>query len=153
MNQEITANTSWQNEGMCNQYSIDKLKDTDLRSLYMYFVRYSFGYGKKITDRISQLKIANDNGMTKKTLIAKLKQLEELKMIKIIPPDTYIKGGGSTSCAYAPDYPRGYGKIKFKDEDNKSGSKVKKEDSIKTKEPEKEVKSNMIYVEGKDYDF
>ena len=37
-----------------------------------------------------------------------------------------IKGGGSTSCAYAPDYPRGYGKVYLKDDikgPSTSGSK------------------------------
>lgn len=134
MNQEITANTSWQNEGISNHYAIDKISDTSLRSLYMYFVRYSFGYGKKFTDRINQTKIANENGMTKKTLISKLKLMEEMKLIKIIPPNTYIKGGGSEACAYAPEYPRGYGKIIFKEDINNSGSEV----IIETKEPEVE---------------
>lgn len=153
METELSPQTAWQNEGICYRYAEDKLNDCVLRSIYMAIVRRSFGYGKLYTDRISQEDLAKASAITSRTLRDKLKILESMKMIKIIPPDTYIKGGGSTSCAYAPDYPRGYGKIKFKDEDNKSGSKVKKEDSIKTKEPEKEVKSNMIYVEGKDYDF
>lgn len=116
METEISPQIAWHNEGICNRYSIEKIQDTTLRALYMYFVRYSFGYGKKFTNRIPQSKIAEENGLSRKTLISKLKTLEEMEMIEIIPPDTMIKGGGSTSCAYAPDFPTGYGHIKFKDD-------------------------------------
>ena len=135
---QIDPQTSWQNEGICNRYSIEKIQDTTLRALYMYFVRYSFGYGKKYTDRIPQTKIAEDNGLSRKTLISKLKTLEEMKLIEIIPPDTMIKGGGSTSCAYAPDFPRGYGKLYFKDD-------IKTHTSSGSKHSEPEKKNREDY--------
>ena len=116
METEISPQIAWHNEGICNRYSIEKIQDTTLRALYMYFVRYSFGYGKRFTNRIPQSKIAEENGLSRKTLISKLKTLEEMEMIEIIPPDTMIKGGGSSSCAYAPAYPKGYGKLFFKDD-------------------------------------
>lgn len=122
METEISPQIAWHNEGICNRYSIEKIQDTTLRALYMYFVRYSFGYGKKITNRIPQSKIAEENGLSRKTLISKLKTLEEMEMIEIIPPDTMIKGGGSTSCAYAPDFPTGYGKLFFKDDNHETSN-------------------------------
>ena len=126
METEISPQTAWQNEGICYRYAEDKLNDCVLRSIYMAIVRRSFGYGKKYTDRISQEELAKASAITSRTLRDKLKILEEMEMVKVIPPDTMIKGGGSTSCAYAPDFPRGYGKIYFKDDEKSttiSGSK------------------------------
>ena len=140
METEISPQIAWQNEGICNRYSIEKIQDTTLRALYMYFVRYSFGYGKKFTNRIPQSKIAEENGLSRKTLISKLKTLEEMEMIEIIPPDTYIKGGGSSSCAYAPDFPTGYGKILFKDDIKKSSSS-----GSKKQEPEKKNREDYRF--------
>ena len=137
---QINPQISWHNEGICNRYSIEKIQDTTLRALYMYFVRYSFGYGKKTTNRIPQSKIAEENGLSRKTLISKLKILEEMEMIKIIPPDTHIKGGGSSSCAYAPDFPTGYGKINFKD-----NIKSPQTSGSKKQEPEKWSSEDLTF--------
>ena len=140
METEISPQIAWHNEGICNRYSIEKIQDTTLRALYMYFVRYSFGYGKRFTNRIPQSKIAEENGLSRKTLISKLKTLEEMEMIEIIPPDTYIKGGGSSSCAYAPDYPRGIGKLYFEDDIKKSSSS-----GSKKQEPEKKNREDYKF--------
>ena len=141
METEISPQTSWQNEGICSRYAEDKLNDCALRSIYMAIVRRSFGYGKKYTDRISQEELAKASAITSRTLRDKIKILEEMKMIIVIPPDTMIKGGGSTSCAYAPDFPRGYGKLYLKDEQKESSN-------TKSKVPDKkEVTSykNMYF--------
>ena len=116
METEISPQTAWQNEGICSGYAEDKLNDCVLRSIYMAIVRRSFGYGKKVTNRISQEELAKASAITSRTLRDKIKILEEMKMVTVIPPDTMIKGGGSTSCAYAPDFPRGYGKVYLKDD-------------------------------------
>ena len=137
---QINPQINWHNEGICNRYSIEKIQDTTLRALYMYFVRYSFGYGKRFTNRIPQSKIAEENGLSRKTLISKLKILEEMEMINIIPPDTYIKGGGSSSCAYAPDFPTGYGKINFKD-----NIKSPQTSGSKKQEPEKWSSEDLTF--------
>ena len=135
METEISPQTSWQNEGICSRYAEDKLNDCALRSIYMAIVRRSFGYGKKVTNRISQEELAKASAITSRTLRDKIKILEEMKMVTVIPPDTMIKGGGSTSCAYAPDFPRGYGKLYLKDEQKESSN-------TKSKVPdEKEVTS------------
>ena len=140
METEISPQTSWQNEGICSRYAEDKLNDCALRSIYMAIVRRSFGYGKKYTDRISQEELAKASAITSRTLRDKLKILEEMKMVVVIPPDTYIKGGGSTSCAYAPDFPRGYGKLYFKDDIKKSSSS-----GSKKQEPEKWSSKNLTF--------
>ena len=140
METEISPQTSWQNEGICSRYAEDKLNDCALRSIYMAIVRRSFGYGKKYTDRISQEELAKASAITSRTLRDKIKILEEMKMVIVIPPDTMIKGGGSTSCAYAPDFPRGYGKLFFKDDIKKSPSS-----GSKKQEPEKWSSENLIF--------
>ena len=140
METEISPQTSWQNEGICSRYAEDKLNDCVLRSIYMAIVRRSFGYGKKYTDRISQEELAKASAITSRTLRDKIKILEEMKMVIVIPPDTMIKGGGSTSCAYAPDYPRGYGKVHIKDDIKKSSSS-----GSKKQEPEKWSSENLTF--------
>ena len=140
METEISPQTSWQNEGICSRYAEDKLNDCALRSIYMAIVRRSFGYGKKYTDRISQEELAKASAITSRTLRDKIKILEEMKMVIVIPPDTMIKGGGSTSCAYAPDFPRGYGKIFFNDDIKKSSSS-----GSKKQEPEKWSSENLTF--------
>ena len=140
METEISPQTAWQNEGICYRYAEDKLNDCVLRSIYMAIVRRSFGYGKKVTNRISQEELAKASAITSRTLRDKIKILEEMEMVTVIPPDTMIKGGGSTSCAYAPDYPRGYGKIYFKDDIKKSSSS-----GSKKQEPEKWSSKNLTF--------
>ena len=140
METEISPQTSWQNEGICSRYAEDKLNDCVLRSIYMAIVRRSFGYGKKVTNKISQEELAKASAITSRTLRDKIKILEEMKMVTVIPPDTMIKGGGSASCAYAPDFPRGYGKLFFKDDIKNpeiSGSK--------NSEPEKKKKEDYRF--------
>ena len=140
METEISPQTAWQNEGICYHYAEDKLNDCVLRSIYMAIVRRSFGYGKKVTDRISQEELAKASAITSRTLRDKIKILEEMKMVTVIPPDTMIKGGGSTSCAYAPDFPRGYGKIYSKDDIQKSSSS-----GSKNSEPEKKNREDYRF--------
>ena len=138
METEISPQTAWQNEGICSRYAEDKLNDCVLRSIYMAIVRRSFGYGKKYTDRISQEELAKASAITSRTLRDKIKILEEMKMVIVIPPDTMIKGGGSTSCAYAPDFPRGYGKVYSKDD-------IKTHTSSGSKHSEPEKKNREDY--------
>ena len=140
METEISPQTAWQNEGICYRYAEDKLNDCVLRSIYMAIVRRSFGYGKKYTDRISQEELAKASAITSRTLRDKIKILEEMKMVIVIPPDTKIKGGGSTSCAYAPDFPRGYGKLYLKDDIQKSSSS-----GSKKQEPEEWSTRNLTF--------
>lgn len=140
METEISPQIAWQNEGICSRYAEDKLNDCVLRSIYMAIVRRSFGYGKKVTNRISQEELAKASAITSRTLRDKIKILEEMKMVTVIPPDTMIKGGGSTSCAYAPDFPRGYGKVYTEDDIKKSSST-----GSKKQEPEEWSSKNLTF--------
>ena len=140
METEISPQIAWQNEGICSRYAEDKLNDCVLRSIYMAIVRRSFGYGKKYTNRISQEELAKASAITSRTLRDKIKILEEMKMVTVIPPNTKIKGGGSTSCAYAPDFPRGYGKIYTEDDIKKSSSS-----GSKNSEPEKKNRGDYEF--------
>ena len=140
METEISPQIAWQNEGICSHYAEDKLNDCVLRSIYMAIVRRSFGYGKKVTNRISQEELAKASAITSRTLRDKIKILEEMKMVTVIPPDTMIKGGGSTSCAYAPDYPRGYGKVYLKDD-----IKTPTTSGSKKQEPEKKNREDYKF--------
>ena len=140
METEISPQIAWQNEGICSHYAEDKLNDCVLRSIYMAIVRRSFGYGKKVTNRISQEELAKASAITSRTLRDKIKILEEMKMVTVIPPDTMIKGGGSTSCAYAPDFPRGYGKVYLKDD-----MQSPKISGSKKQEPEKWSSENLNF--------
>ena len=140
METEISPQIAWQNEGICSHYAEDKLNDCVLRSIYMAIVRRSFGYGKKYTNRISQEELAKASAITSRTLRDKIKILEEMKMVTVIPPDTMIKGGGSTSCAYAPDFPTGYGKLYLKDNIKKSSSS-----GSKKQEPEKKGREDYEF--------
>ena len=140
METEISPQIAWQNEGICSRYAEDKLNDCVLRSIYMAIVRRSFGYGKKVTNKISQEELAKASAITSRTLRDKLKILEEMKMVTVIPPDTMIKGGGSTSCAYAPDFPRGYGKVYTEDDIKKSSSPASKK-----QEPEKKNREDYRF--------
>ena len=140
METEISPQIAWQNEGICSHYAEDKLNDCVLRSIYMAIVRRSFGYGKKVTNRISQEELAKASAITSRTLRDKIKILEEMKMVTVIPPDTMIKGGGSTSCAYAPDFPRGYGKVYLKDD-----IKTPTTSGSKKQEPEKKNREDYKF--------
>ena len=142
METEISPQISWHNEGICNRYSIEKIQDTTLRALYMYFVRYSFGYGKKVTNRTSQLEMSKKLKIDKKTLASHMKYLIENKFVKVIHSKHNPKGGGSESYAYAPTYPTGYGKIYFEDDiksPTSSGSKKQ--------EPEKWSSENLTFYD------
>ena len=140
METEISPQMAWQNEGICSHYAEDKLNDCVLRSIYMAIVRRSFGYGKKYTNRISQEELAKASAITSRTLRDKLKILEEMNMVTVIPPDTMIKGGGSTSCAYAPDSTKGYGKLYLKKKKKKSSSS-----GSKKQEPEKKNREDYRF--------
>ena len=101
--------------------------------LFYFFVRRSFGYSKRYTDRITTKEISKITKLSEPTVISYIKYLSENNFIKINKSNRFIKDGGSEAKSYSPCYPRGYGKIKFK-ETSISGSEV----IIETEEPEVE---------------
>ena len=118
---EKYSNNGWQNIGICSIFAEENIQYSKI-PLYMHLVRRSFGYCKKTTNRISQLEMAKRLKIDKKTLSSHMKYLVENKFVKIEYSTDYIYGGGSESYAYAPTYPKGYGKICFKDEQKESSN-------------------------------
>ena len=136
---EKYSNNGWQNIGICSIFAEENIQYSKI-PLYMHLVRRSFGYSKKITNRISQLEMAKRLKIDKKTLSSHMKYLVENEFVEIVYSSSYVDGGGSESYAYAPCYPKGYGKLCFKDDIQSptiSGSKKQ--------EPEKWSSENLNF--------
>ena len=136
---EKYSNNGWQNIGICSIFAEENIQYSKI-PLYMHLVRRSFGYSKKVTNRISQLEMSKRLKIDKKTLASHMKYLVENEFVKVIYSTSYIDGGGSESYAYAPAYPKGYGKLLFKDDMQSptiSGSKKQ--------EPEKWSSENLTF--------
>ena len=140
LNNENKANNGWQNIGICKKFA-RKNVPAKLRTVWMELVEDSFGYCERKTSQKTQSQMANDYGFTEKTLREQIKKLEDLKLLSVIHSRYNPKGGGSEAYAYAPTYPKGYGKLHFEDEQKESSN-------TKSKVPDKkEVTSyrNMYF--------
>ena len=140
MKEENYSSNGWQNIGICTIFALEQIQYSKI-PLYMYLVRNSFGYCKLTTSKISQSEMAKKLNIDKKTLASHMKYLVDNNFVDIIRPNTYKTDGGSDACAYAPDFPRGYGKLYLKDEQKESSN-------TKSKVPDKkEVTSykNMYF--------
>ena len=136
---EKYSNNGWQNIGICSIFAEENIQYSKI-PLYMHLVRRSFGYCKKVTNRTSQLEMSKRLKIDKKTLASHMKYLVENEFVKVIYSTSYIDGGGSESYAYAPAYPKGYGKLNFEDDMKSptiSGSKKQ--------EPEKWSSENLTF--------
>ena len=138
-NTEKYSNNGWQNIGICSIFAEENIQYSKI-PLYMHLVRRSFGYSKKVTNRISQLEMAKRLKIDKKTLASHMKYLVENEFVEIVCSTSYVDGGGSESYAYAPCYPKGYGKLCFKDDMQKSSSS-----GSKKQEPEKWSSENLTF--------
>ena len=114
-NTEKYSNNGWQNIGICSIFAEENIQYSKI-PLYMHLVRRSFGYCKLTTSKISQLEMSKRLKIDKKTLASHMKYLVENEFVKVIYSTSYIDGGGSESYAYAPAYPKGYGKLNFEDD-------------------------------------
>ena len=112
---ERYSNNGWQNIGICSIFAEENIQYSKI-PLYMHLVRRSFGYCKKVTNRISQLEMSKRLKIDKKTLASHMKYLVENEFVEIVCSTSYVDGGGSESYAYAPCYPRNYGQLKWKDD-------------------------------------
>ena len=140
LNNENKANNGWQNIGICKKFA-RKNVPAKLRTVWMELVEDSFGYCERKTSQKTQSQMAKDYGFTEKTLREQIKKLEDLKLLSVIHSKHNPKGGGSEAYAYAPTYPKGYGKIYIEDEQKESSN-------TKSKVPDKkEVTSykNMYF--------
>ena len=138
-NTEKYSNNGWQNIGICSIFALEQIQYSKI-PLYMYLVRNSFGYCKLTTSKISQSEMAKKLNIDKKTLASHMKYLVDNNFVDIIKPNTYKTDGGSDAFAYAPDYPKGYGKVHIKDDIKKSSSS-----GSKKQEPEKWSSENLIF--------
>ena len=136
---EKYSNNGWQNIGICSIFAEENIQYSKI-PLYMHLVRRSFGYCKKVTNRISQLEMAKKLKIDKKTLSSHMKYLVENKFVEIDYSTSYIYGGGSESYAYAPCYPKGYGKLNFKDDEKSPTSS-----GSKNSEPEKKNREDYKF--------
>ena len=136
---EKYSNNGWQNIGICSIFAEENIQYSKI-PLYMHLVRRSFGYSKKVTNRISQSEMAKRLKIDKKTLSSHMKYLVENEFVEIVCSSSYVGGGGSESYAYAPCYPKGYGKICFEDDIKKSSSS-----GSKKQEPEKWSSENLTF--------
>ena len=136
------SNTGWQNIGICKKFARHKVP-FKLRTLWLELVEDSFGYLERKTKRISQEEMSKLYGISRPALSEQLKKLEELELIKIIPQNTYVKGGGSEACAYAPKFPETFGHIKFNDEE--SGTSNKNKTKVQDKNEEIQPYKNVDF--------
>ena len=138
-NTEKYSNNGWQNIGICSIFAEENIQYSKI-PLYMHLVRRSFGYCKKVTNRTSQLEMSKRLKIDKKTLASHMKYLVENEFVKVIHSNYNPKGGGSESYAYSPCYPKGYGKLNFEDDMQKSPSS-----GSKKQEPEKWSSENLTF--------
>ena len=136
---EKYSNNGWQNIGICSIFAEENIQYSKI-PLYMHLVRRSFGYCKKTTNRISQLEMSKKLKIDKKTLASHMKYLVENEFVKVIHSKHNPKGGGSESYAYSPAYPKGYGKLNFKDDTESPTSS-----GSKKQEPEKWSSENLTF--------
>ena len=139
MKEENYSNNGWQNIGICSIFALEQIQYSKI-PLYMYLVRNSFGYCKLTTSKISQSEMAKKLNIDKKTLASHMKYLVDNNFVDIIRPNTYKTDGGSDAFAYAPDYPKGYGKIYTKDDIKSPPSS-----GSKHSEPEKKKKEDYKF--------
>ena len=138
-NTEKYSSNGWQNIGICSIFALEQIQYSKI-PLYMYLVRNSFGYCKLTTSKISQSEMAKKLKIDKKTLASHMKYLVDNNFIDIIRPNTYKTDGGSDAFAYAPDYPRGYGKIYTEDDIESPPSS-----GSKKQEPEEWSSKNLTF--------
>ena len=136
---EKYSNNGWQNIGICSIFAEENIQYSKI-PLYMHLVRRSFGYCKKVTNRTSQLEMSKKLKIDKKTLASHMKYLVENEFVKVIYSTNYVDGGGSESYAYAPAYPKGYGKIYIEDD-----MKTPTTSGSKHSEPEKKNREDYRF--------
>ena len=137
---EFEATRGWHNIGICKQFARDNIPFR-LRNLYLELVEDSFGFCQRTTMKKTQAKFGKEYGISDRTFRDQVKELENLGLLKRVESSKFVEGGGSEAYAYAPAYPKGYGKLFFKDEQKESSN-------TKSKVPDKkEVTSykNMYF--------
>ena len=136
---EFEATKGWHNIGICKQFARDNIP-FKLRTLYLELVEDSFGFCRRTTMKKTQAKFGKEYGISDRTFRDQAKELESLGLLKRIESNKFIEGGGSEAYAYAPAYPKGYGKLFFKDDIQKSSYS-----GSKKQEPEEWSSENLTF--------
>ena len=136
---EYEATKGWHNIGICKQFARDNIPFR-LRNLYLELVEDSFGFCQRTTMKKTQAKFGKEYGISDRTFRDQAKELESLGLLKRIESSKFVEGGGSEAYAYAPAYPKGYGKLLFKDD-----MKSPKISGSKKQEPEKWSSENLTF--------
>ena len=136
---EFEATKGWHNIGICKQFARDNMPFR-LRNLYLELVEDSFGFCQRTTMKKTQAKFGKEYGISDRTFRDQAKELESLGLLKRIESSKFVEGGGSEAYAYAPTYPKGYGKIFFKDD-----IQSPKISGSKKQEPEKWSSENLNF--------
>jgi len=131
------GNNGWQNIGICQIFAIEKVP-FKLQSMYMILVRYSFGYMQNKTPRWTQVEWSTKLGIARTTFTDQIHKLSELNLITINTYSKYITNGGSEAFSYSPIFPHGYGKLKFKEEDEQASNGSDKQIKV-TYDPNEEA--------------
>ena len=135
----IISNNGWQNQGICINFALDNL-DPKYQTLFNVIVKLSFGYKEVKTRRVTIDDLALLSKLGRRTVIRHIAYLIENNFVEAIHSKHNPKGGGSEAYAYAPTYPKGYGKICFEDDMQKSSST-----GSKKQEPEKWSSENLTF--------
>ena len=141
---EQYSNSGWNNQAICLNFALDNI-EPNYQTLYNLIVKLSFGYKKLKTNKITIDELALKSKLGRRTVIRHMAYLVENKFVEAIHPKHNPKGGGSEAYEYAPDFPRGYGHIKFEDD-------IKKSSNTKSKVPDKEEVTSYKN-KGKNYEF
>ena len=139
MNENSISNNGWNNQAICLNFALDNI-EPNYQTLYNLIVKLSFGYKELKTRRVTIDELALLSKLGRRTVIRHIAYLIENKFVEAIHSKHNPKGGGSEAYAYAPTYPKGYGKICFKDDIQSptiSGSKKQ--------EPEKRSSENLTF--------
>lgn len=103
LSQEISDfNASVQNIGVCSVYASQAIKNTKARYVFLEICEQSIGRFKTSTERINQKYISEKLGISRKTLIKYIKELENDGFLKIEKSNHKKIGTGSNSNKYTP---------------------------------------------------
>lgn len=119
---QTQGNNGWQNVGIyydfvCSQNGLSLIE----KSILIHMARMSFGYGKTVTIGKTQQEWASSIGISRQTFTSSIKNLIELKFLKVIHQNIFVVGGGSKPFVYSPIFPtNGRIWIQKQEENNKT---------------------------------
>lgn len=95
-------NAEAQNIGVCFVYASETIANRNIRSVFVEICSKSLGKFKTTTDNISQKEIADNTGLSLRTVGKYIRELETEGFIKVIKSNHKTIGSGSFSNSYSP---------------------------------------------------